>query len=639
MESSNPARAVRTMLPHAPKLHTRAAELISAGYYIAPAIEYALLTPAADRDSYTATDFDHSNVSINLWLGKQRSGLLLALIDLDSHHEGQNADEAKRILERERPELAGKVCWRRSRGGKGWHGFVQSHKRLPSGKIIDQHGQHLGEILSNDDQRTLDPGDIQLVVLNKSEVERLIGYWTIQSSIGSNGDRWSDRSKEGMKYIGGAYRYQYSEADLVHFLRNYCNKLDPRTGKVIKRIGEDYLDGDRLTKKVDNRSDRAGQLMQTIMLYIRRANPKAGFIELIQRSYMLWRASDSFGKALTKNYNPERDGASLIAQIIHGDSYGPKDANGQHKYRWLVPHWAKAHPTPIVAPAPVVAVPVAPVALAAHRPAGDRARMLKKIRRYLELQSFDTEGKIYYSASDMADMFGVARRTMQSYLAEIPEIQRGQDGGPGGRAWLIWCADNSELTAEIEQKPAPIWCADEIPIESIATPETTNQTNVCIVDHQDICVPASQAPAAAPAGAQRPGGLPSEPDPFWFGIEEELAAFIPPTAPEPCIREYGYSEMLIQQETKQARYEVERASAKALAPSLHLSQQRIPIPVEPLDRWPADVWSWSESPMIEKSIASGWRQKSAKKNEIYAIRGSLVDCERNAAQRSVSERA
>jgi hypothetical protein len=56
----------------------------------------------------------------------------------------------------------------------------------------------------------------------------------------------------------------------------YCKQIDHKTGEIKKDMGAEYLDGDRLNLNVKNRSDRAGQLMQTIALFVPRAYPKAG---------------------------------------------------------------------------------------------------------------------------------------------------------------------------------------------------------------------------------------------------------------------------------------------------------------------------------------------------------------------------
>ena len=469
-------------------------------YRTAPAIGYSLIK---DSDTRAPTN-------LVIYHGVQPDGRYLNKADLDSHGKGQDARAAWAAFKQQLPAIAAKMDVRPSKNG-GIHAYFYTNGCMPHGKLYDQDRRHIGEMIASDTAVSIPPEDLAPGWLSATERDLLLRFWTIDAPV-AGGKRWTDRAAEGLKYIAGAYKYHYSEADLVRYLRTHCNQLDRKSGAVVRRIGADYLDGNALTTNVRNRSDTAGNLMQTILLFIRRAYPAAGFVECIQRSYMLWRAAESFGKASDKDYNAERDGASLIGQIIHGDPYGPNDTR-----QWKRPHWAEAHPTPpaaVAAPEPSVR-PTRP----AHRPAGDRDKMRRKIRRYIELRAFETDGKLYYSASDLADAFGIAKRTMQTYLAEIPEITRGQDGGSGGRAWLVWCADNSEDSPASKTKAVTEPCKNEDPrgadtsaVQSIQTPQSDNCTLVSIVDHQDLSVPITARPAAAPAGAHSPGDLPSVPE-------------------------------------------------------------------------------------------------------------------------------
>ena len=466
---------------------TRAQQLIEAGYYIAPANGYTLLHKDVDprRTPYSADDAARGT-HINIYHGLQRDGSYLAKIDLDSHKPSQDADAAKAAFCAALPHVARRIHWQRSTSGKGWWGWFLCNTRPPHGRIYDAAGRHLGELLSNDTAVSLDPGEIQPGKLNKTEYEHLTAYWTIGGKA-EGSERWVERAAEGLRYIGGAYRYQYKQNDLVHFLRTYCKQINPKTGEILRDIGADYLRGDTLAP-VENRSDRAGNLMQTILLFIRRAYPNAGFLELCQRSYMLWRTADSFGKALEKDYTAERDGASLLAQIIHGDPYEGGDR------KWAIPFWAKAHPTPAPQPEPTP-TPARP----AHRPAGDQDKQIAKLKRTLERWQFDSADKIYYYVDDLAQLLKVERRAAQNYLhileKEQKVIERGQDRGRGGRAWLIllpafWGADNSEKPAETAPESLAFWGADTTPIERVQTPQSADHTPQCKGDHQNLCAPA-----------------------------------------------------------------------------------------------------------------------------------------------------
>src|SRR5205085_4126646 len=121
--------------------------------------------------------------------------------------------------------------------------------------------------------------------------------------------------------------------------------------------------------------------------------------------------------------------------------------------RWKQPFWAKAHPTPTPA---TDSAPVAP-ARPAHRPKGDQAKQIKRLRKRLEQWALESYDRIYYYVDDLSDYLKVSRRATQNYLHILEAqqlIERGQDKGRGGRAWLrllpaFWGANNSAETPEI----------------------------------------------------------------------------------------------------------------------------------------------------------------------------------------------
>jgi len=85
-------------------------------------------------------------------------------------------------------------------------------------------------------------------------------------------------------------------------------------------------------------------------------------------------------------------------------------------------------------------------------------------------------------------------------------------------------------------------------------------------------------------------------DPFWDGIEEELAAFVPPPDIEPQIRGWWHGERLVQAEAVQERYVAEQRERRAKAP---LHQAKLALPTLPTDIWPAEVWGWDDPSMAE----------------------------------------
>lgn len=468
-------------------LQQRAAELIAAGYYVAPANGYKLLTPGIDprKTPYTAAEAARG-ADLNICLGEMRSGRYAYKIDLDSHTEGQNADAARAGLRAARPELESKIDWHRSSSQQGWHGFYISTKRLDTGKLYDLAGNHIGELLGADSDRTLDPGTLNPPTLHRGEVERLFNVWHVKASD-PKGERWADRAKQGEQWTRGYQYIPVTRQQLRTFLQN-------EAGKVGRQL-DSYFD-----QPPRNRSDAAGSLMQNIMFFARRLPgcANASFHTRCANVMAYWMAAKSFGKADDKDYSQEKDGWSLIAQIVNQDSYG----DGK---RWACPSWVDGT-TATAAPAPTPA-PVAP--RPAHRPAGDRSKHLAAFRRVLEAIQPDTFGRRTYTLDYLADKMKAARckvgtRTIQSYLHELREkgeIVTAQIGGNSmPYAFLKPCfgdAINYQKRVEIAPESPVDRGADRTQEQPILTPQSTETTAQCKEDHQDTSVPPPRPGRAA----------------------------------------------------------------------------------------------------------------------------------------------
>lgn len=460
-------------------LEQRAAELIAAGYYVAPARVYALLTPNIDprKTPYTAAEAGRGP-DLNICLGAMRTGRYAYKIDLDTHNENQNADTARAGLKSARPELESKIDWHRSRGQKGWHGYFISTKRLDTGKLYDLAGNHIGELLGADTDRTLDPGTLKPPTLHSGEVERLFNVWHVKASD-PKGERWADRAKQGERWARGYQYIPVSRQQLRTFLQN-------EAGKVGRQL-DSYFD-----QPPRNRSDAAGSLMQNLMFFARRLPgcANASFHTRCANVMAYWMAAKSFGKANDTDYSQEKDGWSLIAQIVNQDPYG----EGK---RWACPSWVDST-TATAAPAPQPA-PAAP--RAAHRPAGDRTKHLATFRRVLEAIQPDDFGRRTYTLEQLADKMKIARckvgtRTIQSYLHDLRkkgEIVTAQIGGNGiPYAFLKPCfggAINYEKRVEIAPESPADRGADRTPEQPILTPQSAETTPQCKEDHQDPSAP------------------------------------------------------------------------------------------------------------------------------------------------------
>lgn len=486
-------------------LQTRAQQLIEAGYYVAPANEYALLTPDVDprKTPYTAAEAARGS-HINIYHGAQRDGLILSEIDLDSHKPGQNADAARAAFTRAHPDISRKIDWKRSRGGKGWHGWVRSYKRLPGGPIYDQDGNHIGELLARDTDRSIDPGDIAPGVLNQSEIERLLDFWTVRSADPA-GERWSDRAKQGATLAAGWKRIAANRQQLRAHLVTNCGMVGKHLDTLFDERGP------------FNRSDAAGNLYQTLMLFAHKLPCGWASSPDEKHRYVMayWMASDSYGKASDKDYNQEKDGCSLAAQIVHEDT----KLNGK---RWICPFWAKGSTT--IAPAAAPKVEPEIVKQPAHRPKGDQEKHLATFRRVLEAIEPDDWGRRVYTLDCLADKMTAARcpakpRTIQAYLRTLRgagEIVTAQIGGNGRPYAVLTCqfggADKSEKPDRPAEHAADPGGANENAIERAPMPQSADLSPQCIEDHQNPGAPtAAAAPPPAPGGAQPFGVLPLAP--------------------------------------------------------------------------------------------------------------------------------
>lgn len=454
-------------------LQQRAAQLRDQGRRTAYAIDYATVSDPAKA------------THLHICLGEQWSGKRLYMVDLDSHTEGQNADAAKAAFEAERPELAARLDWHRSKSNTGWHAYFESSVQIPTGKLHDAANNHIGDLLGADSDRTLDPGDVRIPVLHAGEIERLTAVWHVKGSD-PKGEQWKDRAKQGLRWVYGYNRIHVTKIELRAHLKRNCGPNGTTADLLFDQ------------KEPFNRSAAFSRLIQTLMLHAHKlpGQQNTGFVERCTAVMAYAMASAAYGKAGDKGYTVEKDAASLIAQIVNGDPYG----DGQRR---TIPFWAKSHATAAPAPQPA---PEAP--RPAHRPAGDRAKHLMTFRRILEAIEPDDFGRRTYTLEQLADKMKIARcavapRTIQNYLHDLREdgeIVTAQIGGNGIPYTVLKpCfggADNYQKRVETDAKPDNFGGANEIAEQGILTPQSAETTPQCKEDHQDTC-----APTAEPGGA------------------------------------------------------------------------------------------------------------------------------------------
>jgi hypothetical protein len=98
-------------------------------------------------------------------------------------------------------------------------------------------------------------------------------------------------------------------------------------------------------------------------------------------------------------------------------------------------------------------------------------------------------------------------------------------------------------------------------------------------------------------------------DPFWNGIEEELAAFVPPPNPEPPLREWWYGEMLVPAEAVQRHYEAEKCDCRAEEQPCQVTRD---LPSPQADAWPAWIWGWDDPPAEEQGPSASTERQTIK---------------------------
>ena len=252
--------------------------------------------------------------NVQIALGLQPNGRYLNLVDLDSHKVGQDAAAARAAFTAALPHVASKIEWHAT--PRGVHGLFETCKKLPTGRLYDANGSHIGELL-NDGSHTRDHGDIAPRTLSLTEIDHMFLYWSVDG--GENGGaQWKERAKEGAKLAAGYSRARVTKDELRAFLQKECGGVGATLNALFDERG--LLD----------RSAAAGNLMQTLMYHARRMPGGESY-----RTVMAyWMAAGSYGKASDRDYNQEKDGCSLIAQIVHGDM----KKNGKP---WIPPFWVK----------------------------------------------------------------------------------------------------------------------------------------------------------------------------------------------------------------------------------------------------------------------------------------------------------
>jgi hypothetical protein len=459
---------------------TRAQALIAAGYRPVPVRgkQLAYAGDSVERDYAPEHFTDGTRIQVRAGLQKDGTYLYGADTEGPSHGPQYDAQAERAALETALPTIYRKLTIVPSTSGDGLWYLFRCYAKLTSGTLL-RDGRKIGDFIGDGGtQRVPDFGDTPPQVLTKTELDTLLTYWTAANA--NSGDvRWTWYKREGRQLANGYQRRPMTRKQSVDFLLTHCGK----PGYDLARALDSATRGER--------SDLAGSAMQTILFNIHKLTGwGASYTDKCRAAMAVWMPLDSFGKASDKNYDQEGDGYALLAKVLGGATKLSGDC-------FKIPFWAKSHPTPAANlhnNVKEVPTPTRP----AHRPVGDQEKQLRKLRRRLEQWQFESAERIYYYVDDLADYLKVSRRTAQSYLqileTEEKAIARGQDGGRGGRAYLVlqpkfWGADNSEELPESPPDPVSPRGADESDDLPIVTPQSVDLTSQCIVDHQDLSAP------------------------------------------------------------------------------------------------------------------------------------------------------
>ncbi len=428
--------------------------------------------------------------------GLQADGTYAYKLDLDRHRPEQDPDDLLRhIRRRVGDDLYHQLVIRRTKR-RGYHIVFQTTCPLNPVKVYDPRrpALHVGELLDARIELTGDYVQGSAATIPTLTTLELCKFF---SAIHAPGHRIEDDTEYEVLYENTTKRKERMAEglDLIagwQTIRGWRVELDQkcdRSPQLAKYRAELRTNKDR--------SAGYGNFVQSLMLHA------AGFGRTTEERCQMVAAmaigTGANGKEREKDYRIEHDTAVLIPRILHGDAMEPRpDGTIPH---WQIPRWASGQPLP-----PRTPTPPAPPKPLRHRPPGDKAKGLARLRRILEDRALDTFGKVYYGADDLEDWGArckVGRRTIQDYLSIIEmngEITRGRDGGRGACYWFVlnpqsWDANKSLPAPETTAESVQSWDANAPAPARVPMLETDNET-VPTIEVEGA--PKTRVPAPAP---------------------------------------------------------------------------------------------------------------------------------------------
>lgn len=417
--------------------------------------------------------------------GRQPDGTYLYMFDLDSHTPDQNAARLLAYGHQCAPTVLAKLTPVPTKRN-GCHLPFRYHRALNPGNIYDPRtNTHAGELL----QERIDLVDAPL--LSTAELCNLMGAFRVPGIFSQD----DDQAPAELRGLSTTTRKEYLRIGQSYIAGWEC------ISNPLARLDKFCLERPMVATyraKLRTRADRSaayGAFVQSLML--NAAGLGRTTEERCQMVAAMAIAVGAGGKEDERTYNIERDTPVLIAKILDGAPMAPR-ADGTIP-RWVIPKWYSGEP---IAPAPA---PAAPAPRPAHRPIGDRAKMVKRLEKLIRRWLDDNpDGRIFYYVADIADDLGCSPRSAQNYLRDLElanKIKRGQRGGAGGRAYLdvlpaFWGANKSAPTPKTEAQTPAFWGASAPAESPVPMPESADQNAPTIEVERapKACAPAPAAP-------------------------------------------------------------------------------------------------------------------------------------------------
>jgi hypothetical protein len=274
----------------------------------------------------------------------------LFVIDLDQHHEQQDAAWALDQIREYAPEAFAKCVYKRSTNGQGYHILGLSPLLLTNKQPIYIQERHVGEIFCGKnahiplstrdtwiglDSEAHDPvehviaGLLAIHPLSHQEYDMLFAVVQYTQKAGDrHPDTWTERYREMLPVIRGYTAINTTQLrDTNGMPKAFHGK---KQGKAIAQAAWRNL---RHAEK-GQRSNLYARYIQSLMLHANKTFGES--IEDKCRTVAALAAEDCAERD-EPGYDVTKDTAAIIAKIMHGDPYRYEEG------RFFTPYWAQEY--------------------------------------------------------------------------------------------------------------------------------------------------------------------------------------------------------------------------------------------------------------------------------------------------------